>query len=179
MSFREYAFSLIYSIPNDIYVITLVIFCVGSVVIYGLKGLREGFLYSSALLLCEYIFLIICTTVIFREAKVGRVYRLKPFWSYERPELLNENIMNVMVFVPLGLLLGVGFRKCSWWKAIGLGCIISFLIEYLQFTFKRGCCELDDLMHNTLGCAIGFGLYKLFQLMFEKVCKRPFLRKAS
>ncbi len=90
---------------------------------------------------------------------------MHPFWSYEaiqggRCELLAENIMNALVFIPIGFMIGLGFSRWSWWKAIGFGCLISISIESLQFVLKRGFCELDDVMHNTLGCAIGWLLVK-------------------
>ena len=41
--------------------------------------------------------------------------------------------------------------------AIGGG--FSLLIEVLKFLFKWGFAEFDDVFHNVLGCAIGFGVY--------------------
>lgn len=35
-----------------------------------------------------------------------------------------------------------------------IGCGISVTIEALQFFFMRGFSELDDVMHNTVGCLI-------------------------
>ena len=120
--------------------------------------------YSVALLLIEYIFLIFCSTVFFRTTSELRKYDIHPFWSYKaiqdgREELLAENIMNVVVFIPVGLLLGIAFKQMTWWKALLIGCGISVTIESLQFLFKRGFSELDDVMHNTLGCLIGYGIY--------------------
>ena len=42
-----------------------------------------------------------------------------------------------------------------------IGAGFSILIELLQFIFKRGFAEFDDVFHNVLGCAIGFGVYVL------------------
>ena len=115
-------------------------------------------------MLIEYIFLIFCSTVFFRTTSELRKYDIHPFWSYKaiqdgREELLAENIMNVVVFIPVGLLLGIAFKQMTWWKALLIGCGISVTIESLQFLFKRGFSELDDVMHNTLGCLIGYGIY--------------------
>ena len=33
------------------------------------------------------------------------------------------------------------------------------MIEVLQFVFKRGFAEFDDVFHNVVGCVIGFGVY--------------------
>lgn len=51
------------------------------------------------------------------------------------------------------------FGRLKWWKALAIGGGFSILIEVLQFVFKRGFAEFDDVFHNVLGCAIGFGVY--------------------
>ena len=63
----------------------------------------------------EYIFLLFCSTVIFRPIGETRQYDFPPFWSYDRPELLVENIMNVIVFIPIGLLLGSVFKQVTYY----------------------------------------------------------------
>ena len=64
--------------------------------------------------------------------------------------------MNVVVFVPVGLLLGIAFKQMTWWKALLIGCSISITIEALQFWFMKGFSEEDDVMHNTVGCILGY-----------------------
>lgn len=68
--------------------------------------------------------------------------------------------MNVVVFIPVGLLLGIALKQMTWWKALLIGCSISVIIESLQFLFKRGFSEVDDVMHNTVGCLIGWLMVK-------------------
>ena len=75
--------------------------------------------------------------------------------------------MNVVVFIPVGLLLGIAFKQMTWWKALLIGCSISVTIEALQFFFMRGFSELDDVMHNTLGCLIGFGFMIILRIIFK------------
>ena len=48
-----------------------------------------------------------------------------------------------------------------------MGCGISVLIEALQFFFMRGFSEVDDVMHNTLGCLIGWFLVKGLRFMVK------------
>lgn len=101
-----------------------------------------------------------------------------PFWSYisyfkgEDDSLLNENIMNVVVFVPVGLLAGLASRSMNWIKALALALCISIPIEVLQFSFEKGFAELDDVMHNTLGCVMGYGIFRLFKIGYKKFSKR-------
>lgn len=66
-------------------------------------------------------------------------------------QFLLENIGNVVLFIPLGVVLGV-VKK---WDVKRAGFFISLFIEVLQFTFALGTFECDDLIHNTLGAVIG------------------------
>ena len=166
--FRQYIINLYQDIPQEIYEGLLSVFCLGLVVFVAWKGFKTGFRYSANLLLVEYIFLLFCSTVIFRTPGETRHYDFHPFWSYDRPELLIENIMNVIVFIPVGMILGSLLRvnygsrlrvKGSWLVALLIGCSISVTIEALQFWFMKGFSEVDDVMHNTLGCILGYSLW--------------------
>jgi glycopeptide antibiotics resistance protein len=166
--FLGYVKSLFFDIPFDVYKVTACVFVIGLVILIALKGFKTGLRYSAKLLLIEYIFLIFCSTVIFRYVGETRYYDFHPFWSYKaiqegREDLLAENIMNVVAFVPVGLLLGIAFKQMTWWKALLIGCSISITIESLQFIFMRGFSELDDVMHNTLGCIVGFMIVNGFR----------------
>ena len=177
--FKQYVISLYQDIPLEVYEGLLSIFCIGLVVFIAWKGFKSGLRYSAILLLVEYIFLLFCSTVIFRTTGETRQYDFHPFWSYKaiqdgREELLAENIMNVVVFIPVGLMLGSLLRvKGSWLFTLLIGCGISIIIESLQFFFMRGFSEVDDVMHNTVGCLIGYGIYYLFRIEYEKFSKRP------
>lgn len=157
--FRTYIVSLYQNIPTEVYEGLLSVFCLGLVIFIAWKGFKTGLRYSAILLLVEYVFLLFCSTVIFRAIGETRQYDFHPFWSYSRPDLLVENIMNVVVFIPVGLLLGIAFKQMTWWKALLLGCGISITVETLQFCFLKGFSEVDDVMHNTLGCILGYSLW--------------------
>lgn len=69
--------------------------------------------------------------------------------------------MNVIVFIPVGIILGSLLKvKGSWLVALLIGCSISITIEALQFWFMKGFSEVDDVMHNTVGCILGYILVK-------------------
>ena len=164
--FRQYIINLYQDMPQEVYEGLLSVFCLGVVFFIAFKGVRTGLRWSSVLLLIEYVFLIFCSTVIFRTAGATRRYDFHPFWSYDRPELLVENIMNVIVFIPVGMILGSLLRvKGSWLVVLLIGCSISITIEALQFCFMKGFSEVDDVMHNTVGCLIGWCMVKGSRLM--------------
>ena len=167
--FKQYIISLYQDIPQEVYEGLLSIFCVGTVLLLVWKGFKTGLRYSVFLLLVEYVFLLFCSTVIFRTPGETRQYDFHPFWSYDRPELLIENIMNVIVFIPVGMILGSLLRvKGSWLVALLIGCSISVTIEALQFWFMKGFSEFDDVMHNTLGCLIGWLMVKGSRFMVRR-----------
>ncbi len=159
----EYFSSLINAIPLDVYLLLLAVFCIFAVLLVSFRGVRKGGRLVFAFLLVEYVFLLYCSTVFFREG-VERGYNIVPFWSYVEiyhgdELLLPQNIMNVVVFVPVGFLLGCAVKSIRWWKVLVIGCFISVSIEVLQFFFKRGFSEFDDVFHNVIGCMIGYGIY--------------------
>jgi len=49
---------------------------------------------------------------------------------------------------------------------------LSIGIEILQFVMKRGLSEVDDVMHNTIGCMMGYGISRLLKIVYEKFSKR-------
>lgn len=171
-AFNGYLSSLYSDIPPEVYKGLLSVFCLGAVLIVAFKGFRKGWRYVAGLLLTEYIALLYCSMVIFRPYSEEAGHNFTPFWSYDaihngRAELLAENLMNVAVFIPIGILLGSLLRvKSSWLIALAVGIGISVSIEAMQYSFQRGFAETDDVMHNTLGCMIGYGLRE-FWLMFE------------
>lgn len=60
------------------------------------------------------------------------------------------------MFIPIGFFAGCLWRGKNFKKVIGLGLIVSLVIESGQLVFEKGVAEIDDLIHNTLGCSIGY-----------------------
>ena len=163
-----YATNVASGVPIEIYWGLLGLFVVGLLILIWWKGLRRGLRFGTVLLLAEWICLVLCAIVIFRGADSERGYNLIPFWSYwdygEHSyfmEMFGENILNVLLFVPIGFLAGCGLRGVTWKKVLLLGGGFSVFVELLQFVFKKGFCETDDVIHNVLGCIIGYGLWRV------------------
>lgn len=51
----------------------------------------------------------------------------------------------------------------------------SAIIEATQYIFNLGWCELDDVISNTAGALVGFGLYIILQKLIceEGVSDKP------
>ena len=150
-------------IPIIVYWILLVVFGVGLITLVWSRGLREGLRSGAVLLLVEWVFVLLGIAVIFREPGAERACNLIPLSSYfhisENSYLMEKaaiNILNVMMFFPVGLLLGLGFKNMTWKRALAIIFGVSLMIELLQLIFKCGLCEVDDVIHNVVGGAIGF-----------------------
>lgn len=67
-------------------------------------------------------------------------------------------VLNVLMFVPFGAFLPIYFAKFRKVSATALvGLLMSFTIELLQlFTFRVT--DIDDLIMNTLGTLLGYGI---------------------
>lgn len=175
----KYIISLYKEVPISVYEDLIALLCIGSVIILCIWGFRRGWRKICLLLLGEYIYLLFGSTVIYREASdaiSGHCFYL--LWSYrayligENPNLLVENIMNILVFVPVGILVGTLLSQKGWLVAFLVGAGISVSIESLQFLLHRGFAELDDVIHNTTGCVMGYILVKGLRVMVLERAKR-------
>ena len=148
--FKQYLIDLYHDVPQEVYEGLLSVFCLGAVFIIAFKGFRKGWRCVAGLLLADYVALLYCSMVIFRPYTEDAGPDFTPFWSYAainegRIELIPENVMNAVVFVPVGLLLSAVFQSVKWWKVLCIGCLISISIEVMQLLFHRGFAETDDL----------------------------------
>ena len=74
----------------------------------------------------------------------------------ESREMLKEDILNIVLLLPLGGLLPFVFdKKIRWWQGLLCGIVVSLGIEILQLVLKRGLFEFDDIMNNSIGCMLG------------------------
>ena len=77
-------------------------------------------------------------------------------------EMLINVIGNTTMFIPLGIVWPSVFKKLnSHGKVIGAGVVFSLCIEILQLPFFDRVTDIDDLILNSLGFLIGYGIYLL------------------
>lgn len=74
-------------------------------------------------------------------------------------------VLNAVMFVPLGIMLPLIWRrKARLASVVGFGFLFSLAIELSQLTNNRTT-DIDDLLMNTLGTLVGFGLFKLWEFL--------------
>ena len=162
---KGYSLLSINHIPYQLSLIACIVFCVGTLLILRIKGFQRGWQYSIALLLAELLLLIYGSTVFFRETKVRINEDFHPFRNYLSIQMymesLAESLLNLILFVPVGILLCAVFRNMVWWKVLLVGACLSMGIEVLQFILEKGLCDFNDLLSNTLGCMLGYSIFRL------------------
>lgn len=86
---------------------------------------------------------------------------IKRFWIYRQQLGLWACFMNivgnVLAFIPCGYLIpAIISSRRSFADAVFTGFLVSFIIECTQLVFRVGSFDVDDLLLNTLGAAIGY-----------------------
>lgn len=162
-SFREITIFIVL-----LFFISIVLFC-----LYKAKRIKSTQVIAAILL---FLFLsVVSASTVFTRTPGIRQYELIPFWSWyeifvnHSKELLWENLLNVFLLVPMGILLKPLFgHKMRPFTAFLLGAAVSAAIEVSQLVLRRGLFEWDDMLHNGLGCMLGF-----------MVCSRCWKQKIS
>lgn len=87
-------------------------------------------------------------------------------WLFYSKTVIIDLVVNVALFVPLGLALPFICKKASLPKTAIIGFACSFLIEFIQCFIVNRDSNIDDLLCNTLGSVIGCLLYLLIKRLF-------------
>lgn len=129
---------------------------------YLIKQSSERILWKlgNALSFAGMICVILVVTISSRSQ--GSEVILRPLNSFVEArtnvEIYRSMLMNVFLFFPLGLTLPYALPE-KWkhqvWLTIVLAMLFSLGIEFAQYYFSLGRAETDDVICNTLGCAIG------------------------
>lgn len=84
------------------------------------------------------------------------IRRLRQFEGLEWVTLANvEFAANVVMFIPVGLMFVLLFRRRLWWLAIIFSIMLTGAIETLQLFLDDRVSDPRDLLANSLGGAVG------------------------
>ena len=84
-------------------------------------------------------------------------------------EILLNLIGNTTMFIPLGIVWPAVFKKLEKpWKVMAAGVGVPLVIETVQLPFYGRCTDIDDLIMNTTGFLIGYGIYLLVKTAVRK-----------
>lgn len=166
--FTFYSRGIFSEIPSYMYLLLLLVTTVGVILIFSNQNVQQKWRSLGQLVFFEYVAFLLCMTVFFRESVEHRTFNLMPFWSYTAEDadlqhsLYVEALMNVLMFVPFGLLMGCAFKGIGWKRIIVASVCCSVSIEILQLVLHRGFAEIDDVIHNVLGAGLGYSFYCVF-----------------
>lgn len=96
---------------------------------------------------------------------------------FSEPVILNgridfgEMIMNVLIFIPLGIYVGILFKRWIIGKKLFLFFLIRLTCEVVQFILAIGAFDITDLINNTLGGTIGLMIYIGIEKVFKNSVK--------
>lgn len=117
------------------------------------------------LALCAYLIGLVYITVIRGSISGWRNINLHLFrawreaWNtFSEKHWLNV-LLNIGMFVPLGVLLPLLSKKLrKWYWMLPAGLLTTLGIEIIQYITCKGLCDVDDLFANALGAMIGYWL---------------------
>lgn len=159
-------------IPTSMIIGVFVCVCVAVLASFLLSTSYSAFVkFASICLFVGYLFLVLCTTILFREDTFLTRFYLCPLWSYTDlyDRMFSQNLLNVAMFVPIGFFAGGALKKKHIWNILGIGIVLSFFIELTQLITTRGVFNVDDIIHNTLGCVIGFGCFVFCYKLIRRI----------
>lgn len=166
-----------YNWSYSILIICLIVF---SVIFIIIKTFISNNIITSILIygsLVVYVGLILFATIIDRETTTQNGYCLIPFYTYYQfyngnNDIVQQALMNIALFYPLGYLMSctnLSILHKQKWTVVLIAFLFSLGIEIIQFLFHLGYAEVDDVIHNTFGSALGMGGYYLLQKISHDV----------
>lgn len=146
-------------------VILLCIITILCIVNIHFKRIKRRNLFL-ALISGAYLVTLFSFTFLGRVPFPEKLFILNPFESYVSilfvrwygcgEYILRAIVGNVLIFVPLGLLMGNMLDiKSKYLIIAGIGFFLSLAIEAAQYITMLGTFEVDDLINNTWGAVIG------------------------
>lgn len=172
-----------YSVFSE--VLFLIVFCFAFVWIkakFKSANAQKAHKVMWALLLVAYAAILLWSALLSRTESDSRSLNLTLFSSYEFMlrvynsfDIFKQIVDNILVFIPLGVLLPAAYNAKYETKnyvfVVFSGLVMSLIIEVLQYVFSIGFSEIDDVINNVWGCAIGCGIYAFTsKVEFKKDC---------
>ena len=84
--------------------------------------------------------------------------RGEPRWSVATMNLA----ANTVLFVPVGFLVALIYRKMTWQKSLALAVAVGVAMEGMEWMFNTGVVDVDDVILNALGVMAGFWVFRFF-----------------
>ena len=161
-----------------ILLILSIIFAIFPILFFSVSKNAKHIKVVSLVLSILYI-LVICIGV-FSNIQLGKDITIIPFdltvklnKSFDF-NLISKNIqdfiINILMFIPLGFLLTPLFKTHTVLKTLLIGISFSILIEIMQLILPiNRSPQLSDIVLNSLSCLIGIACFLLFRFIVAKL----------
>ena len=161
---REFRFS------TKEWTLVFLLLLTGMVLIFGLK---TGGQYDTDRMvrlgtLAFYMDMVAGVTLLNRDTMAYRQWNLRLFWSHDAVREGNAGsllqiIGNIVMFLPWGFLIPYIWKKMRSFSFVLFASLgFTLMIESMQLITKRGLFELDDMVHNTVGGILGYGIFLIW-----------------
>lgn len=152
------------------FAIGIIVFCFYILMANG-RAKKRGLMISKVeivygLAFSVYLVMLLGCTLLNRTPGNVPEVRLELFWSHRwvyqfRDSVVAKQIVyNVFAFVPWGVLVPLCFERMQKMRNVVISAaMMSAWIELMQMLLQCGLCELDDVVHNSLGAWIGFVIW--------------------
>lgn len=100
------------------------------------------------------VFLILYITLLRREP----IHQESIRWSLRfepSAKIWAGNLLNILLYIPLGWTAAQMQRQKNWVQLLLLGASLSIFCECVQHLTERGCADVNDVLWNVVGMAIG------------------------
>ena len=137
---------------------------------------KRLFIWLCSALFAFSVFFALYITVLCREPRSFYQVQLLPFWNYSEiianKKVLCEIVANIALFIPIVFFLTVLLRNITLNReniVVLIFCFIySSTLETLQYFLRLGMCEVDDIIHNSLGGILGIYVYNIHNKIWKK-----------
>lgn len=176
---------VLYQLQNSLWLVVLVILAgvgvTAAAFVIHKRKYKQKFPWGKALLylvFAGYIAVVLYATILrygggYRDWNLHLFRAWREAWNnFSMKNWLNV-LLNVAMFVPLGGLLPLLYKKCRrWYVTVPVGFAFSLTVELIQLATGKGICDVDDLFANSLGTVIGFAAVMLLLSSFGEKGKR-------
>ena len=124
------------------------------------------------IILVVYVVLVLSVTLIIREPLGKERIQTEWFLGFKSSNalLIRDNIINVLLFVPIGALVGILSENYKLILPFIIGVFVAETIECSQLIWQLGTFDVDDLLFNTLGAFVG-GVLMVIIALVERLNK--------
>jgi len=106
-----------------------------------------------------------------------QTFRIAIRYGVTNAGMLKQIVLNAVMVMPLGFLLPIVFPKrfSKLGSVTSISFAVSALTETIQYFTLRGA-DIDDIVANTVGGVLGFGVYTVIVGLLSLIRKKPYNR---